>query len=195
MKHSIDLVYKTPPEWAQFVLTDLDGFLQNHADAERKASAMAMHFIAKAPDKLKFIPHLIEVAQEELEHFAEVYKIMEKRGILLPHKIPGSKYIQTLMTLCRHGKEERLLDRMILASIIEVRAAEKLRLISEALEDPELKKFYKMLWTSEAKHGDLYVKLALYYWDKELVYERLDELNKAEGEIISSLDWVIGIHP
>jgi len=70
MKHSIDLVYKTPPEWAEFVLQDLNGFLQNHADAERKASAMALHFIAKAPDKTKLIPDLIETAQEELEHFA-----------------------------------------------------------------------------------------------------------------------------
>jgi len=84
---------------------------------------------------------------------------------------------------------------MILASIIEVRAAEKLRLISEALEDEALKKFYKMLWTSEAKHGDLYVKLALNYWSKEDVYQRLEELNKAEGEILSKLDWIVGIHP
>jgi len=195
MKHSIDLVYKTPAEWADFVLKDLNGFLQNHADAERKASAMALHFIAKAPERVEIIPALIDTAQEELEHFAMVYKIMEERGIRLPHKIPSSVYITSLMKLCRDGQDDRFLDRMILASIIEVRAAEKLRLISEALTDPELKKFYKMLWTSEAKHGDLYVKLALNYWSKDVVYQRLEELNIAEGEILSQLDWIIGIHP
>lgn len=195
MKHSIDLIYKTPKEWADFVLSDLPAFLQNHADAERKASAMALHFIAKAPDKVEMIPALIETAQEELDHFALVYKEMEKRGITLAHKIPSSKYITSLMELCRSGRDERLLDRMILASIIEVRAAEKLRLISEALDDPELARFYKMLWTSEAKHGDLYVKLALNYWSKETVYARLEELNTAEGEILANLDWIIGIHP
>jgi tRNA 2-(methylsulfanyl)-N6-isopentenyladenosine37 hydroxylase len=50
MKYSIDLTWKTPPEWTKTVLENFDVFLQDHADAERKASSMAMSFVAKCPD-------------------------------------------------------------------------------------------------------------------------------------------------
>ena len=69
MKLSLDLVYKTPPEWAKQAVENFDTFLQDHADCERKASAMAMSFVAKCPDKVEIIPELIETAVEELEHF------------------------------------------------------------------------------------------------------------------------------
>src|SRR5207249_11705107 len=58
-------------------------FLQDHADCERKASAMAMSFVAKYPDRVEIIPELIETGVEELEHFQQVYARMEKRGIPL----------------------------------------------------------------------------------------------------------------
>ena len=83
MKLSLDLTVLSSQEWIDHVLNNLDEFLQDHADCERKASSMAMSFIAKAPEKLEIIPVLIETAVEELEHFQDVYKIMEKRGIPL----------------------------------------------------------------------------------------------------------------
>ena len=58
MKYSIDLTYQTPPEWVKVVLDNFDTFLQDHADAERKASAMAMSFVAKCPDKKEIIETL-----------------------------------------------------------------------------------------------------------------------------------------
>ncbi|MCA1750664.1 MAG: hypothetical protein LC670_02550 [Flavobacteriales bacterium] len=67
MKLSLDLNYATPPEWATQALDNLDEFLRDHADCERKASSMAMSFVAKCPDKTEIIPELIETALEELE--------------------------------------------------------------------------------------------------------------------------------
>lgn len=66
--------------------------------------------------------------------------------------------------LSRKGLEERLMDRMLFASIIEVRGAERFRLVEKALTDPELKRFYKTAWTSEAIHGLIFVKLTLKYY-------------------------------
>ncbi|MEM7162158.1 MAG: tRNA-(ms[2]io[6]A)-hydroxylase [Bacteroidota bacterium] len=194
MKYSIELSYKTPKEWADQVIENMDSFLQDHADCERKASAMAMNFVAKCPDKVEIIPELIETALEELEHFQMVYQVMEKRGVKLMDKMPKDQYIQDLMGLCRSSTEERLMDRMLIASIVECRGAERFRLIAEALEESEMKKFYKMLWTSEAKHGNIYVEMALNYWPEKEVYARLHELNAAEGEICAKLQWRPALH-
>ena len=194
MKFSIDLVYDTPPEWAEQALQDFDAFLQDHADCERKASAMAMSFVAKCPDRVEIIPELIETAIEELEHFQQVYDLMQKRNVQLKSDMPQDTYMHDLIGLCRSGRDERLMDRMLLASIVECRGAERFRLIADALTDPELKKFYKTLWASEAKHGNIFVKMALEYWAEKDVYDRLHELTKLEGEICSKLKWRPALH-
>lgn len=194
MKLSLDLTYDTSPEWVQTVLNDFDSFLQDHADCERKASAMAMSFIAKCPDKGEIIPELIETALEELEHFQDVYRLMESRGVPLKKEMAQDMYIKQLMACCRSGSDDRLLDRMLLASVVECRGAERFRLVAEAVEDPEIKAFYKRLWTSEAKHGHIFVKFALNYWDEATVYQRLEELVADEARICSSLELRPALH-
>ncbi|MFT6846809.1 MAG: tRNA-(ms[2]io[6]A)-hydroxylase [Cryomorphaceae bacterium] len=194
MKLSLDLVYSTPLEWAEQVMTDFDSFLQDHADCERKASAMAMSFVAKCPDKVEIIPELIDTALEELEHFQSVYQLMEKRGVRLPDRMPKDTYIDRLIKLCRSSIEERLMDRLLLASIIECRGAERFRLVAEVAEDEEIKIFYKRLWISEAKHGHIFVKFALNYWSEKEVYSRLEILNEEEGKICESTPWRAALH-
>ena len=51
-----------------------------------------------------------------------------------------------------------------------------------------------MLWASEAKHGNIFVKMALNYFPEKQVYSRLDELNKAEGKIIDNLPLRAALH-
>ena len=194
MKYSIDLTYETPAAWAEQVVANFDEFLQDHADCERKASAMAMSFVAKCPDRTEIIPELIETAIEELEHFQEVYELMEKRGVELKSEMPQDEYMRELINLCRSGRDERLMDRMLLASIVECRGAERFKLVADALEDEDLSRFYKKLWTSEAKHGNIFVKMALNYWEEEEVYNRLRELTQLEGEICSQLKWRPALH-
>lgn len=60
-------------------------------------------------------------------------------------------------------------------------------MISEAMEDEGLRRFYKILWTSEAKHGNIFVELALKYFDKATVYKRLHEMMAFEGEVVANL--------
>jgi len=194
LKLSLDLIYKTPPEWAKQAVENFDAFLQDHADCERKASAMAMSFVAKCPDKVEIIPELIETAVEELEHFQSVYELMESRGVQLPERMPKDLYMEELIKLCRHTVEERLMDRMLIASIVECRGAERFKLVADALEDAETKRFYRDLWISEAKHGHIFVKFALNYWPETDVYNRLKYLNEAEGKICESLEWRPALH-
>ncbi|HHH54905.1 MAG TPA: tRNA-(ms[2]io[6]A)-hydroxylase [Bacteroidetes bacterium] len=187
MKSRLDPMIPTPKEWVDVVFANFDEFLIDHADNERKASAMGMSFIAKYPDRIKIIAPLIDHAMEELEHFKSVYAIMEERGITFPHKIAEDKYAQMLVKLARSGREERFLDRMMVASVIESRGMEKFRLIAEALEEGELKEFYKEIWVSEAKHGDLFVELAMMYFDEDDVLDRLKYFNEQESLIMQKL--------
>ena len=194
MQLSIELLYKTPREWAENAIKDMDSLLQDHADNERKVSAMALGIVAKCPDKTEWIPSLIETAIEELEHFQGVYKFMNERGVQLPQKMAEDKYMKQLFKSLRSSVNERLLDRMLVASIVEMRGMERFKLISEVLEDKELKLFYRDIWISEAKHGTLFVKLALMYWSEKEVYGRLKELNEIEGKICEALEWRSAIH-
>jgi len=194
MKFSIELSTESKPEWIDAVMEDFDSFLIDHANCERKASAMAMSFVAKYPDRLEIIPELIDTAIEELEHFNDVYKIMEERGIQLPAEMGQDIYVKKLIDGCRSGREDRFLDRLLLASIIECRGAERFKMVCEALEDADLKEFYKRLWTSEAKHGNIFVRMALNYFDEKEVYQRLDILNKLEGQVLDSMPIKPALH-
>ena len=47
MKLNLDIGVPSKKEWLEAVMSDFDAFLQDHADCERKASAMAMSFRGK----------------------------------------------------------------------------------------------------------------------------------------------------
>ncbi|MEM7375275.1 MAG: tRNA-(ms[2]io[6]A)-hydroxylase [Bacteroidota bacterium] len=187
MKLSADLVCQSPDGWIKAVLEDFDTFLQDHADCERKASAMAMSFVARYPDRLEILPELIETAVEELEHFQQVYQIMEKRGVRLPAKMTQDLYVKELLSHCRTGRDERFIDRMLWASVIECRGAERFRLVYQSLPVGALKEFYHQLWASEAKHGHIFVKMLFNYFPEEPIYKRLYELVEIEAEALLRL--------
>ena len=194
MKLNLDIAVASKPEWLEAVMNDFDAFLQDHADCERKASAAAMSLVAKYPNRSEIIPELIETAIEELEHFQQVVELMQRREVPLLHSISEDPYIKGLMKRMHSGIEERFLDRLLISSVFETRGAERFRLIEESLEDPELKRFYKMLWTSEAKHGHIYVKMALNYFPEEKVYNRLNWWMEQEGEVVNGLEIRPALH-
>jgi tRNA 2-(methylsulfanyl)-N6-isopentenyladenosine37 hydroxylase len=195
MKYSIDLKVPSSQEWLRAVLDDFNSFLKDHADCERKASAMATSLIAKYPERDKIIPDMIETAIEELEHFQQVYLIMQQRGVPLNTDMAEDPYIKQLMPFTHGGTpDSRFLSRLLLGSVVECRGCERFRMVAEALEDEALSNFYKLLWTSEAKHGNVFVKLALHYFDEKTVYERLHEMMAFEGEVIRNLPLRAALH-
>ncbi len=194
MKLRVDIKTPTPVGWIQKVLQDFPSFLQDHANCERKASAVATSFVAKYPDRNEIMPLLIETAIEELEHFREVYNIMQLKGVALKHEIEEDIYVKELIALCRNGREERFMDRLILASLLECRGAERFKIIYENITDNELKTFYHRLWACEAKHAEIYVVMALKYFDEDTVYKRLHELTEIEGKIMLKQPFTAKMH-
>lgn len=192
-KKSVDLLVSTDPDWVNVIVDNFDEFLQDHANCERKASALAMSLVVKYPDRIRILPQLIELAQEELEHFRQVYALLAGRGLTLV-KDSKDPYVQRLVDEMRDGRDERFIDRMLISSVIECRGAERFKLISQALTEPELKKFYRDLWAAEAKHGHQFVDFLLYYEEPDAVYTRLNELVAIEADIITRLEWRPSLH-
>lgn len=192
-RHTAELQTATPFQWTDTILRDFDSFLQDHANCERKASALAMSLVVKYPDRTQIIPDLIALAQEELEHFGQVYAIMAKRGLALAKDEPDP-YLNQLMAVMRHGRDERFIDRMIISSLVESRGAERFGLIAQALEHGPLHDFYDRLWKSEAKHANQFVRLALKEYGSDLIEPRLLELAHAEAQIIEGLPWRAALH-
>jgi tRNA-(ms[2]io[6]A)-hydroxylase len=183
----------TDPEWVKVILEDFDAFLIDHASCERKAMAYAMSVVVKYPDRTEIIPDLLQVAQDELDHFRDVLELMDKRGLQMSPDEPDP-YVNQLIKICRHGRDERLLDRLLVASVVETRGAERFRIIAEALEDPQLKEFYRDLWATEARHGDVFKKMALNYFDEAEIESRNEEIIEAEAKIIAGLEWRPSLH-
>ena len=170
----------------EIVLADFDTFLLDHANCERKASAFAMSLVAKYPDRTRLTGALIDLALEELEHFREVHVLLEQRGLALRRDDPDP-YVQQLLAVARHGRDSRLIDRMLISSVIEARGAERFRILAETIKDPALQDFYERLWKSEAKHAHQFAHLLLKEFDENLVYPRLEELVAIEADILPTL--------
>ncbi len=192
-KKSVDLLSATDPNWVNVIIENFDAFLADHANCERKASSLAMSMVVRYPDRPKIIPALVELAQEELEHFGQVYALMEKRGVSLIKDEPDP-YVNQLCKKMRHGRTDRFLDQLLVSSLIECRGAERFRIIGEALEEPDLKHFYKVLAGVEAKHGHIFVDMALNYFSEDEVYPRLQELAQSEAKIVAGLEWRASLH-
>lgn len=192
-RKSVDLLVATPQAWVQGIVADFDAFLADHANCERKASALAMSLVVKYPQRGEIIPALIGIAREELEHFEQVYALMRARGVALVKDEPDP-YVNALVAHMRHDRRLRLLDRLLVSSVIECRGAERFRIVADALPDPALRAFYAGLWKAETKHGHLFVDMALRCHDADEVYPRLHALMEAEAAIVARLPWRASLH-
>jgi tRNA-(ms[2]io[6]A)-hydroxylase len=192
-KNLAELLSATSPAWIETVLGDFDAFLADHANCERKANALLMSLIVKYPDRPNIIPDLIQLAQEELEHFAETYTFMEKRGLLLQKDVPDP-YVNRLLAAARHGRDERFIDRLLIASVIERRGAERFRIVAENVPDPDLAEFYDRLWKSEVKHAHVFTLLLRREYDEITIDARHQEFLKLEAEVVSGLELRAALH-
>ena len=192
MSHS-PLRYPTPATWTQAVIADFDSFLLDHAAAEKKASGMAMSMLSHYPDRIELVAAMADLAIEELTHYREVVKWIHSRGLQTAADTKD-QYVLALRKSIRKESEEYLLDRLLIASIIEARGAERFALVAEALEDASLKKFYHSIARSEERHYELFLELATKYVDRVVVDQRWNELRDIEADIVRELPIRAALH-
>jgi tRNA-(ms[2]io[6]A)-hydroxylase len=191
----LDLRFKTPPEWLTVVFADFDAFLLDHAACERKAAATGMSFVVRYPDRSALIEPLIEFSREELEHFQIMYRIVHARGLRLSddYKDP---YVNALRSQVRNGGERMLLDKLLVAGIVEARGCERLFMVAEALAEQgsPLAEPYLGLARAEARHHGLFFRLARAYFDEAVIDERASQLLDYEADLVKQLPHRAAVH-
>jgi tRNA 2-(methylsulfanyl)-N6-isopentenyladenosine37 hydroxylase len=187
------LRYNTPDAWTAAVMADFDSFLLDHAAAEKKASGMAISMLSHYPDRIDLVTAMTDLAIEELSHYREVVKWIHRRGLITAadEKDP---YVLAFRHSMRKGKEEYLLDRLLVASIIEARGAERFALVAAALEPGPLRIFYQSIARSEERHYELFLELAGKYLDRPMIDQRWDELLDIEAAIVCELPIRAALH-
>lgn len=187
------LRYATPSAWLDAVMADFDSFLLDHATAEKKASGMAISMLSHYPDRKELVTAMADLAIEELTHYREVLKWIHQRGLIIgpDHKDP---YVLTFRASIRQGREVYLLDRLLTASIIEARGAERFAMVAAALPSGFLKRFYQSIARSEERHFELFLQLARTYIDHDVVDARWHELLDIEANIVARLPIRAALH-
>lgn len=183
---ALDLHAPTPVSWVRTVLDDFDAFLLDHGACERKAAATGMLFVVRYPDRAELVEPLIAFAREELGHFHEVYRLIARRGLRLGADVPDP-YAAALLERVRHGRDERFLDRLLVAGILEARGGERFALLAEHLPDEESRSLYRRLARADGRHRRLFFDLARTWFDEAEIRERGDRLLAFEAELVARL--------
>ncbi|MCH7869426.1 MAG: tRNA-(ms[2]io[6]A)-hydroxylase [Myxococcales bacterium] len=179
----LSLAEDTRAEWVERAVRNLDEVLLDHAHCEKKAAGGALRLLFSYPDQGYLQQPLAELAQEELTHFQQLLTLLERRGIRFERQKPSS-YAGKLHAVIRPREPHRLTDLLLTCALIEARSCERMKLLSEAPIDEDLRAFYKELLASEARHHQVYVELACQVEPEPQVRIRLTELAIQEAQIL-----------
>ena len=182
----LGLKLPTDPRWVRLVEGDLQEVLTDHAWCEQKAASNAISLIVKHPELTDLVEELTRIAQEEMAHFGQVLEKIRARGFTLgPER--RDHYVNDILEFVRKDgtREERLVDRLLFAAMIEARSCERFRLLSEQVADDDLRTFYRDLMASEADHYTTFLGFARKYGGRVDVDTRWQEFLAYEAEVVA----------
>lgn len=187
------LDHETPREWVSLVEQEPERLLEDHAHCELKAASSAHALIAKNPERTELVRDLADIAIEELEHFKIVVSELESRGGRLGEQ-SENRYAATLHRRSAASRESLVLDRLVIAHLIEARSLERFHLLAEHATDDRLRQLFAELLPSEAAHQGFYAKAARGIFGRERADARIASLRKLEGEVMASLPFTYTVH-
>ncbi|WP_299769367.1 tRNA-(ms[2]io[6]A)-hydroxylase [uncultured Dokdonia sp.] len=191
----LHLKLPTDPRWVNIVEKNIDEILTDHAYCEQKAASSAISFIIGFPEYSDLVAEMSDLAQEEMSHFKMVHDIMVERGLSLGRERKDA-YVHKLRFYFPKGgsRVESLINRLLVAGLIEARSCERFRLLSEELQDKKLARFYKKLMISEAGHYAMFLRFARQYGEREVVDKKWQELLDFEAQVMKELSTSETIH-
>ncbi len=185
----LGLKLPSDPRWVNIAQKNIDDILVDHAYCEQKAASSCISLIVQYPQHEKLVEMLTPVVAEEWSHFERVLEQLHKRGFKLglPRK---DEYVVALQNHMIKGGSpaQRLVDKLLVNALIEARSCERFKLLSQEMEDPELKSFYYELMVSEAGHYKNFLQLAKEYHPEEQVQQRWQEWLKYEAQVMQDLE-------
>ena len=185
----LGLKLATDPRWVNLASASIEDILTDHAFCEQKATTNCISLIQLYPERAFLVDKLIPIVNEEWSHFKMVLDELKKRKLKLG-KQRQDKYVVSLQKFLRKGgrEEDRFLDRLLLAALIEARSCERFRLLSLDISDDDLKHFYHKLMISEATHYRLFIDIAEKYFEKDAVKVRWQEWLDYETKVLGELE-------
>ena len=184
----LGLKLSTDPRWVNIVESNIDEILTDHAYCEQKAATNAISIIVNHPEYPELVARMVDIAREELEHFQMVHQLIIERGQVLGRERKDN-YVNELMKFIKipfRLRVEVLVDRLLLAAMIEARSCERFRVLSENIKDVKLAKFYRDLMISEADHYTTFITFARELGIGVDVEKRWQEFLDYEATVISS---------
>ncbi|MBI5494043.1 MAG: tRNA-(ms[2]io[6]A)-hydroxylase [Deltaproteobacteria bacterium] len=175
----------TAPAWVPACLGDLRGLLSDHAHCERKAAQSALSIVSRVPWDAATVTAMAALAREEAGHLARVHALMVARGWTMS---PDAKdgYVLALRAQVARGKVDQLVDELLVCALIEARSAERLHLLAEGVDEPDLRALYRELALSEGGHASLFVERARAHAPGE-IRDRVDVWLDREAAITRAL--------
>jgi tRNA 2-(methylsulfanyl)-N6-isopentenyladenosine37 hydroxylase len=76
----LGLKMATDPRWVNIVERNIEEILTDHAYCEQKAASNAISMIIQYPEYPDLVQAMVEICQEEMEHFGLVHAKMIERG-------------------------------------------------------------------------------------------------------------------
>ena len=189
---SLALCWSTPRAWAAAALAQPLELLSDHAHCELGAAASAQALIARRAADGPLVERMAAVALEELRHFRRVHRLLRRLGGELAPARPNP-YVVGLQRAAGASGGDRLLDRLLVAALVERRSLERFELLAAAAQGP-LAALYRELAPSEAGHAASFVALARERRSAAEVEARLAELTRLEGELARGLAFAPRIH-
>ncbi len=185
----LGLKLPTDPRWVNLAEMSLEEILTDHAYCEQKAATSCISLIQQYPDKKELVEQVSPVVTEEWGHFRMVLKELEKRNLNLGFQ-RKDEYVNGLLQFQKKGgsREDRLIERLLICALIEARSCERFRLLSEQLNDEDLKEFYHKFMVAEAGHYKMFIELARKYGGREKVDQRWQEYLNYEAELLKSME-------
>ena len=181
----------TPSAWVNWALQHPDILLIDHAHCEKKAASTALNLMFRYVDRPELLDTLSQLAREELLHFEQVIQLMRERGVTYDHMTPA-RYAKGLRQHIRTSEPGRLVDTMIVGSLIEARSCERFAALAPHV-DAELGRYYRYLLKSESRHFEDYLKLAEQYAGGP-IEERGGFFKEVERELVESPDSEFRFH-
>lgn len=185
----LELKLPTDPRWVKLVDKSIEDILTDHAYCEQKAASSGISLIILYPHLEDLVEEVSKVVDEEWGHFRMVLDELKRRNLKLGFPRKDEYVLQLQQRIKNNGKEdEKLLDRLLTAALIEARSCERFKLLSLECSDMELRDFYRKLMVSEAGHYKLFLDFAYQYVDKEMVKKRWDYFLQVEAEIMKDIE-------
>jgi len=182
----LGLKLPTDPRWVNIVEKNIEEILTDHAYCEQKAASNAISLIVKYPEYPELVKDMTDIAREEMEHFGMVHDMILKRDLTLGRE-RKDEYVNDLLKFVQKGGGDRnklLVDRLLFAALIEARSCERFRLLSEEIQDAELREFYRDLMISEANHYTCFLGHARKLGKGIDVDQRWQEFLEYEAEVV-----------